>query len=111
MRRWLILALLFVLPLQFAWSAAAAYCAHEEAPARAHVGHHVHEHKSSAADKAGKLVADTDCGYCQLSLAKPLLPLAPQFGVPLRAVPDAATGPNFGSRGPDHPDRPNLCLA
>ena len=123
MRRWLTIVLLFVLPIQFAWSAAAAYCQHEEAPASAHIGHHSHAHKAgkassdaseqhgSKASKAGKLVADNDCGYCHLSFAKPLMPLGLQFhaGATLRL--DSPPGPSFGSRGPDLLDRPNWRIA
>lgn len=120
MRRWLTIALMLLLPLQFAWAAAAAYCGHEPAPAKPHIGHHVHEHQDEAGDthaakastaKAGKLVADNDCGYCQLSFAKPLLPLTLQFAadapLPIAIAPNQA----FASRGPDHPDRPNWPLA
>ncbi len=123
MRRWLTLVLLFVLPLQFAWAAAAVYCQHERAPSSTHVGHHTHEHKaaegaSKVSDaheaqvaKPGKLAADNDCGYCHLSFAKPLVPLGLQFhtGATLRL--DSPPGPNFGSRGPDLLDRPNWRIA
>ncbi|TXI25397.1 MAG: DUF2946 domain-containing protein [Roseateles sp.] len=124
MRRWLLFALLFVLPLQFAWSAAAAYCAHEAAPAKSHLGHHTHEHKGDAGDssaeklhakastaKAGKLMGDNDCGYCHLSFAKPMLPLALQFDTDVHFSVEVAPSQAFDSRGPDHHDRPNWRLA
>jgi len=45
MRRWLLVLLLFALPLQWSWAAAAPYCGHEAAAApAAHPGHHAHEH-------------------------------------------------------------------
>lgn len=130
MRRWLIVALLLVLPLQFAWSVAAAYCAHEAAPAASHVGHHAHEHKGDAGDgtaeklhaeadsakagkagKAGKWMGDNDCGYCHLSFAKLMVPLALQFdtGAPFSVA--VAPSQAFDSRGPDHHDRPKWRLA
>ncbi len=127
MRRWLIVALLLVLPLQFAWSVAAAYCAHEAAPAASHVGHHAHEHQGDAGDgtaeklhaeadsakagKAGKWMGDNDCGYCHLSFAKLMVPLALQFdtGAPFSVA--VAPSQAFDSRGPDHHDRPKWRLA
>ncbi|HEY1130525.1 MAG TPA: DUF2946 family protein [Roseateles sp.] len=123
MRRWLIIALLFVLPLQFAWAAAAAYCGHEEAPAKTHVGHHTHEHQADPGDngadkhakasmaKAAKLVADTDCGYCHLSFAKPMLPLPLQLDIDAGFFLRVAPNLMFESRGPDHHDRPKWQLA
>jgi len=119
MRRWLTLVLLFVLPLQFAWAAAATYCGHEAVPAKAHVGHHAHEHAAEPAEagadkqhaKAGKLTADNDCGYCQLSFAKPMLPLALQFDTDAHTCIDIAPQLAFESRGPDHHDRPKWQLA
>jgi hypothetical protein len=46
MRRWLVLLMLAVLPLQLSWAAVAGYCQHEEGPAQgAHFGHHAHEHE------------------------------------------------------------------
>ena len=50
MRRLLLVFLLVLMPLQTVWSAAAAYCAHEQAPAAAHFGHHVHEHAGAYQD-------------------------------------------------------------
>ena len=55
MRRWLLIALLFVLPLQMVWAAAAPYCAHEaKLSATKHFGHHEHEHQrgSESPDEA-----------------------------------------------------------
>jgi hypothetical protein len=117
MRRWLTLLLLFVLPAQFSWAAAAAYCQHEPATAAvSHIGHHSHVHKAGKTDKTeksgvAKLAADNDCGYCHLSFAKPLPPLALQFGADARVTRDAAATPAFRSRGPDHPERPNWRIA
>jgi hypothetical protein len=123
MLRWLTLVLLFVLPLQFAWSAAAAYCQHEEAPATAHVGHHSHvhqggksgddgvSHEASKASKAGKLAADNDCGYCHLSFAKPMIAVSPQFDAGAASALHEGPTRTFRSRGPDQHDRPNWRIA
>ena len=74
MRRLLLVFLLVLMSLQTVWSAAAAYCAHEQAPAAAHFGHHAHEHEGHAStdDANGAsthaginlAAADLDCHTC-----------------------------------------------
>lgn len=119
MRRWLILLLLAMLPIQFTWAAAAPYCAHEsghEAPSSArHVGHHEHEHQAASGEAQpapdGQDVAqpagDNDCGYCHLGAARPVQ--ADAVGVPAlngRKLPDNAVHP-LQTREPDRRERPN----
>lgn len=69
MRRWLVLFFAVLLPLQFAWSAASAYCQHESGEQQAkHFGHHFHAHKGEVKKStAGKLMADSDCATCHAS--------------------------------------------
>lgn len=114
MRRVLLLILLTILPLQFAWAAATAYCQHESGEATKHFGHHEHQHRA-AADAAAKdtkvsssALADTDCGTCHLTAAQPI----PSAISRLEAL--AADPPRFGYRasydsfiptGPERPDR------
>lgn len=77
MRRLLLVFLSILLPLQFAWAGAAAYCAHESTDLPAamtdHFGHHTHEHGNDAhkaGNTAGKTTAkaaslpDGDCTAC-----------------------------------------------
>lgn len=73
MKKFFLLLLLFVLPLQMSWAAASAYCLHEEGKAAQHLGHHSHQHKASAGDEpqldAGKDLktktkAHSDCNVC-----------------------------------------------
>lgn len=73
MRRLLLVFLSILLPLQFAWAGAAAYCAHESADQPAamtsHFGHHSHEHKADQHESGktgGKSVKlpDADCTAC-----------------------------------------------
>ena len=82
MRRLLLVFLSILLPLQFAWAGAAAYCAHEDIAETTslawHFGHHTHQHKADQAKqadgsdkgdhraKAGKLakLPDADCTAC-----------------------------------------------
>lgn len=122
MRRWLTILLLFVLPVQFAWSAAPAYCQHEQVPAKTHIGHHVHEHEATgdtgskasgkhlgenSASKTIKLLGDNDCGYCQLSFAKSMVPVALQFDINAAFSLDTTSDQAFSSRWPDLFERPN----
>ncbi|UUX96647.1 cation efflux protein, CzcI family [Aquabacterium sp. J223] len=118
MRRWLILCLLAMLPLQFSWASAAVYCQHETSSEARHFGHHQHEHKAASgtcgtnADgqdpaKGGGLSVDNDCGYCHLSVAKTLQ--VQSLEVPTLkgpAIQDAAVGP-LPTRDPDRHERPN----
>lgn len=79
MRRWLILFLVFVLPLQLSWAAAGIACTHETGPAADHFGHHVHQHQDSGKSvEHGKSVADkgqadADCPYCHVSVPTPVV--------------------------------------
>jgi hypothetical protein len=112
MSRWLTIFLLFVLPVQFAWSAAAAYCQHEDAPAKTHIGHHVHEHLGeSSSAKAGKLLGDNDCGYCHFSVVKPMVSEAVKLDSTATFSLHAASKKTFSSRGPDLLERPNWRIA
>ena len=77
MRRRIAILLLLLLPFQFCWSAAAAYCQHEGGVSAAHLGHHFHVHKT--ASKAGKDASalsglDSDCPSCVLHADGPSLP-------------------------------------
>jgi cytochrome c553 len=72
MRRLLLVLLMFVLPLQWAWASAASVCAHEESASRTHFGHHQHDHQDAApaanaqddTPSSGSLSDHPDCGVC-----------------------------------------------
>jgi len=67
MVRWFVIVVALFLPLQFAWSAASAYCQHEAGDQQVrHFGHHVHACKDETS-KGGdsKLKTHADCGSCQ----------------------------------------------
>jgi hypothetical protein len=117
-RRWFLLFMLIVLPLQFATAAAASYCRHESNATSKHYGHHEHEHQTPAEGSGLKAPADDsssgtagsgdpDCEYCHLAASYPLL----QASSPTRAIvghaPATDSVASFGSRGPDALDRPN----
>lgn len=118
MRRLLLIVLMFVLPLQWTWAAAASLCAHEPEPAAQHFGHHQHEHHGAAAQGAkadqeadvGGVGSHPDCGVCHglgvafLADINAMAPPWPSLFVFLRyqaAVPD---------RSPDTLLRPPLLL-
>ena len=72
MRRLLLILLLFWLPFQFAWGAAAGYCQHEQTAQVNHFGHHPHAHQGklthasgdATPDKKSALAGDDpDCDY------------------------------------------------
>jgi len=97
MRRWLVLFLAVLLPLQFAWSAASGYCQHETDSAQsAHFGHHVHVHKGEA-KKTGdsKFGADSDCAACHATGAFFLAskPSTPAISALVAAMPSWAMPP------------------
>ncbi|QRQ84659.1 cation efflux protein, CzcI family [Cupriavidus oxalaticus] len=121
MQRLLLILLALILPLQFAWAGAAAYCRHEvAAAAKQHLGHHEHQHKADAgqhaakdsadADKLG--MADPDCGVCHVAS----VPFARADGPRVQAsqrVEQAQAPPQAGfsshsARAPDRPQWPRL---
>ena len=69
MKKILVILLLTILPIQYAWSMAAVYCQHEPAKV-SHFGHHGHQHQAQAdgvADDAGQgkpAKVHSDCEVC-----------------------------------------------
>ncbi|WP_020654122.1 DUF2946 family protein [Massilia niastensis] len=94
MKRYFLIFLLALLPLQFSWAAAGAYCAHEEGAAARHVGHHVHKHEETGktdreASHKVPAQADADCDYCHHASASAICaaaqaPATPQPSAHLR---------------------------
>lgn len=127
MRRWLVLFLLAVLPLQFSWAAVAGYCQHEKVAARiAHFGHHDHDHEAiqhaahasheaASADhdheahaKKTPLAMDDDCGSCHQGCSQPV-PMQEQSSLIVPCAPQVAVLPalhdSFIPAVPVRPDR------
>jgi hypothetical protein len=121
MRRLLILLFAIMLPLQFTWASAAAFCEHGRehqrqmetgaAPAW-HFGHHMHEHDAGAHGKTGTKLPDADCAICHFAGSHVMLPAATQpasyhfITLRYRVLPV-----NYGSvpaRAPDRPQWPRL---
>ena len=69
MKRFVVALLMCIVPLQFAWAAAGAYCAHEQSANAFHFGHHAHTHQSQSDDGKGKspLKLHADCASCHTS--------------------------------------------
>ncbi|MGY4829139.1 hypothetical protein ACVNIS_11220 [Sphaerotilaceae bacterium SBD11-9] len=111
MRRWLIIFLLFLVPFQMVWGAAAPYCAHEakSSAAAKHFGHHDHEHKgangsSSSGNGSG---AHLDCESCHLGCGVTLPPLGIAITtMPVQTVLSTVMSP-FTSHVPSGPERPD----
>jgi hypothetical protein len=112
MRRRILLLLLMLLPFQFCWSAAAAYCRHESGATTVHLGHHFHVHKAvSQADPAAGALAglDGDCPSCVLHADGPSLP--PDIAALAASVAHLAPVPSEARAAPPPPpslpERPN----
>jgi hypothetical protein len=73
MRRLIAIVLLLLLPVQFAFAAAAPYCALEKSEAPVHFGHHEHPDDvppatSDDKDEGGN---SDDCSICHFASAQP----------------------------------------
>lgn len=136
MRRFLILLFAIMLPFQFAWAGAAAYCNHEStqpgegtatANASWHFGHHSHAHqgqltqhgtaesKDSQDSQDGKgniKLPDLDCAVCHFASAQLVLPdlasSASHHGV---VISYRALAASYLSAPGATPDRPQWPLA
>ena len=116
MKKFFLLLLLFVLPLQMSWAAASAYCLHEEGKAAQHLGHHSHEHKAAAdqpsdadqsSGKSAKGQPHSDCNVCH-GIGHAWLPPASGMALfdPSSSGVDATTF-FYASHIPDAPKRPD----
>jgi len=95
MPRRLLLALILLLSAQFVWAAVAPYCAHEEARATFHVGHHVHKHGAQQQDatqsvKQIERTADMDHPDCHQCHGSPA-----QFGTQDIGLPVVLAAPSY----------------
>ena len=122
MRRWFVVLMLCLLPVQLVWASVAPYCAHEPEMAGAasrHFGHHEHQHRAGGAvatalDSDGSLADHADCHGC--NLAGSLMPLAPPGGMPALAreaiaMPAAVPYSSHIPCAPERPDRAELSAA
>ena len=106
-----LVALLFslLLPLQFAWGAAASYCQHEptrEVPP--HFGHHEHVHKADAKKATDTTLAgDKDCSSCHAAgsaaLGESGADMEPPVAMRRMTFPPALVHSSAIARAPDRP--------
>ncbi len=124
MRRWLLIFLVFLLPLQYSWAMSAAYCAHEQDAQTQHWGHH--EHPGNAAEDRSHADAGTskdagnvpnpaigDCALCHFGHAQHAV-TAPAEVPGIAFVPQgprAVLAESFDSHIPEVPVRPAWPLA
>ncbi|MBN8489902.1 MAG: hypothetical protein J0M00_00515 [Burkholderiales bacterium] len=115
MRRWLLVFMLLVLPVQFVWAAAAPYCAHEAAAAASkHPGHHQHVHQggsdaAKAGDDGGGLGANhTDCASCHAGATAALPLSSAKLGAAPRELLREPPAPRYRSHTPSGPERPDI---
>jgi len=110
MKRWLLILLMWVLPLQLSFAAVAPYCAHEEGAAAQHFGHHSHVHLEGQQDHrpaVAKLQADLDCSFCHAATAAALPDVAAMAPPGKASQPPRAWGQARLKSPPAHtPDRP-----
>ncbi len=107
--------MLLALPLQFAWAAAAPYCAHEAAAvASKHPGHHQHVHQGGSDvakagdDGAGIGTHHTDCASCHAGAAATLPLPAAELATAPRDVLREQPPPRYRSHTPAGPERPDI---
>jgi hypothetical protein len=123
MRRWLLIFLLALLPLQLSWAAASAYCQHERDTQPEHWGHHESEsrgtdrsHSGEGAQKNSSAQPNAvvgDCAAChagglqQAESRAECVPAAARTARLLRAT----QAERFASYIGDVPVRPDWSLA
>jgi len=110
-KKLILIFLLLVVPLQFSWAAAGAYCQHEQGTSSFHFGHHAHSHqaKHDADDGKGKLnKVHLDCSSCHatgnvifLDAANLVLPTTTRIYADARPY----FYSSFIADGPRRPDR------
>jgi hypothetical protein len=109
MLRTFLIFVALLLPLQFAWSAASAYCQHETSEQQGkHLGHHFHAHKGEVKKASdSKLMADSDCASCHASASAAFLTQLDgcDFGATSLSA-EVVPSPPFTSALARAPDRP-----
>ena len=68
MKRFLLVLLMFLLPVLVAWAVAGSYCTHEQSAETPHFGHHFHIHQPQSDDGSQvPLKLHPDCSSCHAS--------------------------------------------
>jgi hypothetical protein len=96
MKRFLLILLLTLLPLQFTFAAVLAYCADEVVETTAHLGHHEHNDGKTINDlpkinPVEKTATDSDCHFCHAVFANLPVTFAglttPEINLPAEVAP------------------------
>lgn len=105
MRRLFAILLLLLMPVQFAFAAAAPYCAMEKIETPTHFGHHEHADNAGPSEADGKdgLKVTADCEICHLASAQTPAAVALVVGLTQAALVRAL--PN--DRQPQHLQEPS----
>jgi hypothetical protein len=115
MRRWILVCMMLLLPVQWTWAGVATYCAHEAGMTATHFGHHEHQHHEAAGDVAKDLKSvsptdlDADCGICHLSAGHGIVPAHELLVTDAGHAPPLDDPMRYESHipcGPERPDRP-----
>ncbi len=117
MKRYFLIFLLVLLPLQFSWATAGTYCEHEEAAAT-HFGHHEHKHdktkdggtRDDSEQETKKIQLDTDCDYCHHVPSNAIASAALALTQPGLSAHIRAESPRYSSHIPDLIPRPDWSL-
>ena len=121
MRRFVLLFLILILPLQWSWAAVASVCRHESCGVAQHQGHHDRESAAVLNDiKADttanitpdtdgvKAVFDADCAGCCGLCAAGLISVPAAHRVCSGSVLVGYSAHSKPDHVPDHPQRPPL---
>ena len=120
MRRWFVILLLALLPLQFSWAAVAAYCGLESDAQALHLGHHEHPQAGPASvdedpDPAVKDAApglELDGGHCHGSCVGLLAAVVSPTPRALTSHPVSPAEGSVRTLALNPPERPQwLCFA
>lgn len=119
MRRWFLIVLVVLLPLQSVWAGAAAYCQHEaQASGASHFGHHEHRHARDVpgiADDDGRSAeagaVDVDCNVCHAASTVPFPAWHSAPAVQWQALAQPRRFLVLATRALAPPDKPNWAAA
>ncbi|NHZ98457.1 hypothetical protein [Massilia sp. CCM 8734] len=106
MRRFFIIFMLLIFPLQVSWAVASAYCAHEPSSTISHPGHHEHGGDDHASHDNSPFGIDQDCGDCHFTSVGITTSTSGAIAPPPTAYAHAADAARPGTLRPVRPERP-----
>ena len=108
-KKLLLILLLTILPIQYAWSMAAVYCQHEPAKVT-HFGHHGHQHQAQSdedPDHSKPVKVHSDCEVCHHAVQASVLKdtgVAVARAAGIHAAPPLSAYLSYISDGPRRPN-------